>query len=317
MKKCIISFILLALIFSTVPALAETTESPIASVKIQINGVLVDTTNSPIPDYSYANYNFAKLIIEAMGGTMTFNTATNTIIITSGQKEDPQMNQTLATPTPTEVLLKAIKIEPTKVTLKTGESLNLTVRLTPEDTVQKQLTYITNNKNIATIDGNGKITGVGAGKATITVYSPNKKIFAKCNVIVSQLAATFEPTPTPIVTPTPKPTAKPDKLTPDGISSRFIEDDYYVSIITLNTKWVRGYNAEKEPTYYYYFDYQDAIAKDKNTQTSKLIKQKKVDDAVVPINVMLEDIPIFHKFITLHPLIKYDYYVNTILPLIK
>ena len=84
------------------------------------------------------------------------------------------------------IAVKNIKLDNSKITLKAGQTSNLKVTFTPENTYQKSLTYVTGNKKIATVDAYGKITGVGAGTTTITVYTTNKKIFAKCNVTILQ-----------------------------------------------------------------------------------------------------------------------------------
>ena len=82
------------------------------------------------------------------------------------------------------IAVKSIKLNNSKITLKVGQTYNLKVTLTPANTTQKLLTYVTWNQKVATVDKTGKITGVSAGTATIIVYTPNKKIFAKCNVTI-------------------------------------------------------------------------------------------------------------------------------------
>lgn len=86
----------------------------------------------------------------------------------------------------TKVAVKSIKLNTNKITLRIGAISNLKVTFTPATTSQKTLSYVTGNKKIATVDAKGKITGIGAGKTTITVYSAVKTIFAKCEVTVSQ-----------------------------------------------------------------------------------------------------------------------------------
>lgn len=86
------------------------------------------------------------------------------------------------------VTVKGIKLDKSSITLKVGQTINLKVAFTPANTTQKLLTYVSGNKKIATINAAGKITGISAGTTTITVFSSsNKKILAKCNVIISQV----------------------------------------------------------------------------------------------------------------------------------
>jgi putative aldouronate transport system substrate-binding protein len=84
------------------------------------------------------------------------------------------------------IAVKSINLDKNKITLNIGETYNLKASLTPANTTQKLLKYVTWNQKVATIDKTGKITGVSAGTATIVVYTSNNKIFAKCNVTISQ-----------------------------------------------------------------------------------------------------------------------------------
>ena len=84
------------------------------------------------------------------------------------------------------VAVKSIKLDNSKITLKAGETAKLNVTFTPSNTSQTQLTFATDDKNVASVDAAGQITGVGAGTTTITVISSaNKAASAKCEVTVT------------------------------------------------------------------------------------------------------------------------------------
>lgn len=86
-----------------------------------------------------------------------------------------------------KVDVKSIKFVNAAVSIKAGQSTILKIAYTPANTSQTALTFVTDNQNVATIDGSGKVTGINTGKATITAYAQNKAIFAKCTVTVSKL----------------------------------------------------------------------------------------------------------------------------------
>jgi|GEM_PF-146301 Bacterial surface proteins containing Ig-like domains len=88
------------------------------------------------------------------------------------------------------IAVKSIKLDKSAITLKVGQTYQLNITLTPKNTTQKKLTFVTANKNIASIDAKGKIIGVGKGTTTITVNTSNKKVFANCKVTVTQTAGT-------------------------------------------------------------------------------------------------------------------------------
>ena len=70
------------------------------------------------------------------------------------------------------------------LTLNLNQSTNLKATINPSDTTDsKALTWTTSNNRVATVDGNGKVTGVSEGEATITVRTSNGKT-ASCKVTV-------------------------------------------------------------------------------------------------------------------------------------
>ena len=83
------------------------------------------------------------------------------------------------------VAVKSISLNNRTIIMKVGQTSNLTATLTPENTTQKKLLYVTNNKNVASVNPDGQITGAHTGSTTITVYTLNHKIFAQCKVIVT------------------------------------------------------------------------------------------------------------------------------------
>ena len=63
-----------------------------------------------------------------------------------------------------------------ETTLVKGASETLKATINPSDTTDsKALTWTTSNNRVATVNGNGKVTGVSEGNATITVRTSNGK----------------------------------------------------------------------------------------------------------------------------------------------
>lgn len=85
------------------------------------------------------------------------------------------------------VEIKGIKLDKASLTLEAGASYKLMVILSPANTTQKLLSFSTSNVNVASIDKDGNIIAVDAGKAVITVASTSKSdIAAKMTVTVTK-----------------------------------------------------------------------------------------------------------------------------------
>ena len=78
-----------------------------------------------------------------------------------------------------------ITLNKTSLNLYVNSSENLIATITPENVTNKILTWTTSNSNIAKVDSNGKVTGISAGSAVITVTTSNGKT-ASCNIVVNK-----------------------------------------------------------------------------------------------------------------------------------
>ena len=87
-----------------------------------------------------------------------------------------------------------VKLNKTKANLGVGKTIKLKATITPSDVENEKLTWSSSNDKIAKVDKNGKVTGVKAGTATITVKTANgKKASCKVTVVKATLNATSLP----------------------------------------------------------------------------------------------------------------------------
>ena len=69
--------------------------------------------------------------------------------------------------------------------MKAGETMQLKVALTPTEANNQAVSYTSSNTAVLTVDGNGLVTAIAPGTATIKVQSQDKgKKSAKLNVTV-------------------------------------------------------------------------------------------------------------------------------------
>ena len=86
------------------------------------------------------------------------------------------------------ILAKTITLDKTNLELESGKSSKLTAIILPENTTDKNLTWASNNEEIATVDKNGLVTAKMTGKATITVSTSNG-VTATCEITVPVVPA--------------------------------------------------------------------------------------------------------------------------------
>lgn len=90
-----------------------------------------------------------------------------------------------------------ISLSPATITIPVGGTYKLTPVISPENANNKEVTYVSGNKEVAVVANNGTITGVDMGVVTISVSSkddPTK--IASCVVTVGTPVASVEVSPT-------------------------------------------------------------------------------------------------------------------------
>ena len=80
--------------------------------------------------------------------------------------------------------ITSVTLNKSSLSLSKGNTETLQATINPSDTTDaKTLTWKSEDENIAKVDGNGKVTGVGTGTTNITVITSNRKS-AACKVTV-------------------------------------------------------------------------------------------------------------------------------------
>lgn len=75
-----------------------------------------------------------------------------------------------------------VTLSPTTLSLKVGNTRRLTVTLSPNGAVNREMKWTTSNNRVATVDANGTVRAVGVGTATITVEVDGVKATMKVTV---------------------------------------------------------------------------------------------------------------------------------------
>ena len=90
----------------------------------------------------------------------------------------------LVTILPATVSVTGVDLSETSLSLLVGDKHTLTANVLPADASNKDVTWSSSDKKVATVSTSGEVTAVGAGTATITVTTANGGKTATCEVSV-------------------------------------------------------------------------------------------------------------------------------------
>lgn len=87
---------------------------------------------------------------------------------------------------PTEVSVTSVSLNKSTLYIKVGETATLTATINPTNATNKNVTWESDNTQIATVDTAGKVTAIKEGTAKITVKTKDGNHTATCIVTVSK-----------------------------------------------------------------------------------------------------------------------------------
>ena len=125
-------------------------------------------------------------------------TGAGTATITATSSDGSQSATCTVKVTDPIVEATGVSLNKTQITLKVGETFQLTATIKPSNTSNKTLTWSSLKSSKASVDENGLVTALKAGTTVITVKTSNGKS-ATCSVTVEE--ATVAPDPEPEPTP--------------------------------------------------------------------------------------------------------------------
>ena len=139
----------------------------------------VDANTGKEVTWSSSDETVAK--VDANGKVTGLKAGTATITATSKTKSSITASCTV---TVKAVPVTGITVTPATATLQINGTTTLSYTVSPSDATDKTVSWSSDNTNVATVDANGKVTGVAEGTATITVTTTDGNKTATCLVTV-------------------------------------------------------------------------------------------------------------------------------------
>ena len=99
--------------------------------------------------------------------------------------------------------------------VRVGKTIKLTAKVSPENATNKQVTWSSSNKRVATVDQNGVVKGIKEGKVTITVTTVDGEKVATYQITVKAAEEAQKPEEKPTQTPEQTPTKPNEPVQPE------------------------------------------------------------------------------------------------------
>jgi|GEM_PF-2309451 len=142
--------------------------------------VYIKPEDATIKDVVYTSSDESVVTVDKYGKITAKGEGTATVTVSSS--DDPTKSDTVTVNV--KIPVTELIVDPADVTLRNGEEKTLDVYVNG-DATNKEVTFESNDENVARVDENGKITATGDGETTVVVTSkddPSKKVTVKVTV---------------------------------------------------------------------------------------------------------------------------------------
>ncbi len=208
--------------------------------------------NAAVKTVTWSSDNPSIATVNEKSGKVKALTAGTTKIKATSQDGSNKSGECVVTVKP--ILVESITVSPKSKTLKTGESVQLSYTIAPENAANQNVTWSSSDDAIASIDPNTKtVTAHAVGNAVITATSEeNNEISDSCSITVIQDSANPDLTPVQGISVSPKTkTLKPDEsfqiketVTPSDATNKNViwsSSDNTIASIDPETKTVTAH----------------------------------------------------------------------------
>jgi uncharacterized protein YjdB len=162
-----------------------------ATLSITVNGseqltATVVPSNATNKNVTWASNRADVATVDGDGIVKGISAGTAVITATT---EDGGFNHTcIVTVQSADIRATGVSLGNTALTVSVNGTGNLTATVTPSNATNKNVTWVSNNTGVATVNSDGVVTGVSVGTAAITVTTDDGRHTATCAVTVQNAA---------------------------------------------------------------------------------------------------------------------------------
>ncbi len=141
----------------------------------------VTPNNATLNTVTWSSDKADVVSVDANGNIKALKEGTATITATADGVSGTCLITVKARPV---VKVEKVELDKVSISMKEDETVKLTATVTPEDATDKTVLWTTSDASIATVDTNGNVKALKAGKVTITAAAGDKK--ATCEITVTE-----------------------------------------------------------------------------------------------------------------------------------
>ena len=148
-------------------------------------GITIKPSTTTNKDVFWASSNTQVATIDTNGNVKALSEGTTTITATSASNQNITSNITVTVKKVEIIPVTSITLNSGKISIEKGKTAKLVATVNPTNATNKNITWVSSNTKVATVDAKGNIKAIAPGTSTITVTSnTNSTIKATCTVTV-------------------------------------------------------------------------------------------------------------------------------------
>ncbi|MBO4547994.1 MAG: Ig domain-containing protein [Abditibacteriota bacterium] len=162
----------------------DKTSASVAVGKTVTLAATVSPSNATNKAVTWSSYDKSIATVDSAGKVTGVAPGTTTIRVKT--KDGGFTAKCKVTVKESAIAVTGVALNKTKATLYAGATVTLKATVTPSDATDKSVTWQSYDKTVATVDANGKVTGIAPGATTIRVKTKDGGFTAKCKVTVNE-----------------------------------------------------------------------------------------------------------------------------------